>query len=103
MRRREFVGLVGGAVAWPVAARAQPTARMRRIGVLVGLAENEPEMAQRLAGFRQGFEKLGWSDGRNVRFDYRFAPARRSGKRTCRVTARCDPRTVNTRDCCLET
>ena len=75
MRRREFVGLVGGAVAWPVAARAQPTERMRRIGVLVGLAENDPEMKQRLDGFRQGLEKLGWSEGGNVRIDYRFAPA----------------------------
>jgi len=75
MRRREFVGLVGGAVAWPVAARAQPTERMRRIGVLVGLAENDPEMKQRLAAFRQGLEKLGWSEGVNVRIDYRFAPA----------------------------
>jgi putative tryptophan/tyrosine transport system substrate-binding protein len=75
MRRREFIGLVGGAVAWPVAARAQPTERMRCIGVLVGLAENDPEMKQRLAGFRQGLEKLGWSEGRNVRIDYRFAPA----------------------------
>ena len=75
MRRREFVGLVGGAVTWPLAARAQPTERMRRIGVLVGLAENDPEMKQRLAGFRQGLEKLGWSEGANVRIDYRFSPA----------------------------
>jgi putative tryptophan/tyrosine transport system substrate-binding protein len=72
MRRREFVG---GAVAWPAAARAQPTERMRRIGVLVGLAENDPEMKQRLAGFREGLEKLGWSEGGNVTIDYRFAPA----------------------------
>ena len=75
MRRRDFVGLVGGAAAWPVAARGQPTDRMRRIGVLVGLAENDPEMKQRLAGFREGLEKLGWSEGRNVTIDYRFAPA----------------------------
>ena len=75
MRRREFVGLVGGAVAWPVAARAQPTERMRRIGVLVGLAENDPEMKQRLAAFRERLEKLGWSEGGNVKIDYRFAPA----------------------------
>src|ERR671920_823115 len=75
MRRREFIGLLGGAVAWPVAARAQPTERMRRIGVLVSLAENDPEMKQRLAGFREGLEKLGWSEGGNVRIDYRFAPA----------------------------
>jgi putative ABC transport system substrate-binding protein len=48
---------------------------MRRIGVLVGLAENDPEMKERLAGFRQGLEKLGWSEGDNVKIDYRFAPA----------------------------
>ena len=48
---------------------------MRRIGVLVGLAENDPEMKERLAGFRQGLEKLGWLEGGNVRIDYRFAPA----------------------------
>ena len=48
---------------------------MRRIGVLVGLAENDPDTKARLAGFRQGLEKLGWSEGRNVRIDYRFAPA----------------------------
>src|SRR3954452_22492237 len=74
MRRREFVGLVSSAVVWPLAARGQPSDRVRRIGVLVGLAENDPEMQQRLAGFRQGLEKLGWSEGRNVRIDYRFAP-----------------------------
>ena len=74
MRRREFVALVGGAAAWPVAAQAQPTERMRRIGVLVGLAENDPEMKQRLDGFREGLEKLGWFEGRNVVIDYRFAP-----------------------------
>src|SRR5829696_4558060 len=75
MKPREFVGLFGGAVAWPVAARAQPPERMRRIGVLVGLAENDPEMKQRLAGFREGLEKLRWFEGGNVRIDYRFAPA----------------------------
>jgi len=74
MRRREFVALLGGAAAWPLAARAQPTQRMRRIGVLVGLAETDPEMKQRLAGFREGLEKLGWFEGRNVMIDYRFAP-----------------------------
>src|SRR4051794_17989687 len=73
MRRREFVA--GLAAAWPLAARAQPTERMRRIGVLVGLAENDPEMKQRLAAFQQGLEKLGWLEGGNVTIDYRFAPA----------------------------
>jgi putative ABC transport system substrate-binding protein len=75
MRRREFLGLFGGAAAWPVTARAQSAERMRRIGVLVGLAENDPEIKERLAGFRQGLEKLGWFEGGNVRIDYRFAPA----------------------------
>ena len=76
MKRREFITLVGGAAAaWPLAAQAQQGERMRRIGVLVGLAENDPEMKERLAGFRQGLEKLGWSEGGNVRIDYRFAPA----------------------------
>jgi putative ABC transport system substrate-binding protein len=75
MRRRKFLGLVGGAASWPVVALAQQPAPMRRIGVLVGLAENDPEMKERLAGFRQGLEKLGWSEGSNVRIDYRFAPA----------------------------
>ena len=76
MRRRKFIGLVGGAaVGWPMLARGQQTRQMRRIGVLVGLAENDPEMKERLAGFRHGLEKLGWSEGDNVKIDYRFAPA----------------------------
>ena len=74
MRRREFISLLGGAAAaWPLAARAQQG--MRRIGVLVGLAENDPEMKERLARLRQGLEKLGWAEGSNLRIDYRFAPA----------------------------
>ena len=75
MRRREFITLLGGAAAaWPLAARAQQPDRMRRIGVLAPLAEDDPEMTARLAGFRQGLEKRGWSEGRNVRIDNRFAP-----------------------------
>ena len=76
MRRREFITLLGGAaVAWPLAARAQQPERVRRVGVLVGLAENDPEMKERIAGLRQGLEKLGWAEGSNLRIDYRFAPA----------------------------
>jgi hypothetical protein len=56
-------------------ARAQQGERMRHIGVLIGLAEDDPETKARLAGFRRGLEKRGWTEGRNVRFDYRFAPA----------------------------
>jgi putative ABC transport system substrate-binding protein len=76
MRRREFITLLGGgAVAWPLAARAQQSERMPRIGVLVGLAEDDQETKARLAAFREGLEKRGWSEGRNIRIDYRFAPA----------------------------
>jgi putative ABC transport system substrate-binding protein len=76
MRRREFITLLGGAaVAWPLAARAQQGDRMRRIGVLFGLAEDDPHLKARLASFRQGLERLGWSEGRNVRIDIRLAHA----------------------------
>ena len=75
MKRREFITLLGGAAAWPLAARAQQSDGMRRIGVLMGLAEDDPETKARLAAFRQGLDKRGWSEGRNVRIDYRFAPA----------------------------
>jgi putative ABC transport system substrate-binding protein len=75
IRRREFITLLGGAAAWPIAASAQQPDRMRRIGVLVNLAEDDPEMQLWLTAFRQGLEKLGWSEGRNVRIDYRFHTA----------------------------
>ena len=71
MRRREFITLLGGAaVAWPLAARAQQPERMRRIGVLMNLAADDPEGQARLAAFLQGLQQLGWTDGRNVRIDY---------------------------------
>src|SRR5215510_7486817 len=73
MKRRNFIALLGGAAAaWPIAARAQPGERIRRIGVLVGDAEDDPETKTRLA-FREGLERREWSEGRNVRIDYRFA------------------------------
>jgi hypothetical protein len=72
MRRRAFITLLGGAAAWPVAARAQQEERMRRVGVLMGLVENDPDTKARLAAFREGLERLGWSEGRNVWIDYRF-------------------------------
>jgi ABC-type uncharacterized transport system substrate-binding protein len=74
MRRREFVSLLGGAaVAWPLAAWAQQPEGMRRVGVLMGFAQDDPETQARLTGFRQGLAKRGWTEGRNVRIDYRFA------------------------------
>jgi putative tryptophan/tyrosine transport system substrate-binding protein len=76
MRRRDFITLLGGATAWPLVARAQQGERMRRIGVLVASAEDESDIQARLAGFLEGIEKLGWSQGRNVRIDTRFAAGR---------------------------
>ena len=74
MRRREFITLLGGAAAaWPLAARAQQPERMRRIGVLMNLAADDPEAQARLAAFQQGLQQLGWTDGRNVRIDSRWA------------------------------
>jgi putative ABC transport system substrate-binding protein len=72
--RREFITLVGSAAAtWPLTARAQQPDRMQRIGMLIGSAEDDPEMKFRLASFRRGLERRGWSEGRNVRIDARFA------------------------------
>jgi len=71
MRRREFIALVGGAAAgWPLVARAQQAERTRRIGVLMSLAAGDPQAW--LAAFQQALQQLGWSDGRNVRFDIRW-------------------------------
>ncbi|HYA29550.1 MAG TPA: ABC transporter substrate-binding protein [Acidobacteriota bacterium] len=75
MRRRDFIkATIGLAAGWPLAARAQLGERVRHIGLLVGLPEDDPDTKVRLAGFRLGLETLGWSEGRNVRIDYRFAP-----------------------------
>jgi putative ABC transport system substrate-binding protein len=72
MRRRDFITLVGGSVAaWPLAARAQQAERMRRIGVLMGIAE-DAEGHSRLAAFRQALRALGWSEGGNIEFNYRW-------------------------------
>ena len=74
MKRREFITLLGGAaVAWPLAARAQQPERIRRIGVLMSLAEHDPEEEARYAAFVEGLQQLGWTDGRNVRIDIRWA------------------------------
>jgi putative tryptophan/tyrosine transport system substrate-binding protein len=71
--RRDFITLLGGAAAWPLAARAQQPDRVRRIGVLMTLAESERQGQTRIAAFREGLEKLGWAEGGNVRIDYRWA------------------------------
>jgi putative tryptophan/tyrosine transport system substrate-binding protein len=65
-KRRKFITLLGGAAAWPLAARAQQPERMRRIGVLLTLAESDPEVKASLTAFQKGLQQLGWTQGRNV-------------------------------------
>jgi putative ABC transport system substrate-binding protein len=74
MRRRAFISLLGGAAAWPLAARAQqPAERVRRIGVLMASTADDPESQARIAAFVRALEQLGWTDGRNMRIDTRWA------------------------------
>jgi putative ABC transport system substrate-binding protein len=73
IRRRQFITLLGGAASWPLAARAQQGQRVRRIGVLMGGDENDLERKRRHSAFTQALAELGWTDGRNVRIDLRWA------------------------------
>jgi len=73
MERREFITLLGGAAVWPISVRAQEVDRARRIGVLMGYPESDAEAQNYIAAFRDGLHKLGWTDGRNVRIDTRWA------------------------------
>ena len=74
MRRRDFIRAISGAVvAWPIAARAQQAQRMRRIGVLIGFAETDPDVQSWLATFRDSLAKLGWTEGSNFRIELRWA------------------------------
>jgi putative ABC transport system substrate-binding protein len=75
IKRRDFITLLGGAAAWPLAARAQQAGKVPRIGVLIALAQSDPEAKAWVAGFLQGLEKRGWSEDRNLHIDYRFALA----------------------------
>jgi putative ABC transport system substrate-binding protein len=76
VKRRQFITLLGGAAAtWPLAAHAQQAARMRRIGVLMSIAADDPESQRRMTAFVQGLQELGWTDGRNVRIDTRWSAA----------------------------
>jgi putative ABC transport system substrate-binding protein len=72
MRRRQFLGVLGGAAAWPLAVWAQQGEQMRRIGVLTALAESDAEAQLRMAALRQGLESFGWTEGRNIHIDYRW-------------------------------
>jgi len=75
VRRRDFITLLGGAAAWPLAARAQQAERIRRIGLLLTGAADDPESLARVGAFLQGLQQLGWTDGRNVRLEYRWGSA----------------------------
>jgi ABC-type uncharacterized transport system substrate-binding protein len=72
VKRREFITLLGGAAAWPLAARAQHSERVRRIGVLIQVAEGDPQARIEVAAFLRGLQELGWSEGRNLRVDTRW-------------------------------
>jgi putative ABC transport system substrate-binding protein len=73
MRRRQFIAGLGSAATWPIVARAQQPARMRRVGALLNLSADDPEALSRVTAFAQGLQQLGWSDGRNVRIDFRWS------------------------------
>jgi putative ABC transport system substrate-binding protein len=80
MRRREFITLLSGAaVVWPLAARAQQSGRVRRVGVLMGYAETDPSAQAQVEALRQGLQRLGWEEGRNILIDVRF-PAADAGR-----------------------
>src|SRR5262245_57703443 len=70
--RRDFITLLGGAAAWPIAVRAQQAEQVRRIGVLMNLAPDDQEGRSRLVAFQEGLRQLGWIEGRNVRLDIRW-------------------------------
>src|SRR5690349_22729150 len=73
MRRREFIAVLGGAAVWPVSAHAQQPERVRRIGVLLPGAADDAEFQTRVGAFQQGLQQAGWTIGRNVRIDTRWA------------------------------
>jgi putative ABC transport system substrate-binding protein len=73
IKRRAFMSLIAGVAAWPVAARAQQSERVRRLGLLQGLAADDPEWQRRFGAFKQGLQDLGWTEGQNITFEGRFA------------------------------
>src|SRR5262249_26672702 len=75
MKRRDFITLLGGAAAWPLAARAQQAGAMARIGLLTVFAESDPEGQALIRDLMQGLQELGWTNGRNVQVDFRFGGA----------------------------
>src|SRR5437660_12735111 len=75
MRRRDFIIVIGGAAAWPLGARAQQAERIRRVGVLMAVAESDADVRSGVDAFQQRLQELGWKDGRNIRIDYRLVYA----------------------------
>lgn len=78
MRRRDLLRMLGGAMAWPLAASAQQEIVLRRVGVLMPFSADDPEVRSELAAFAQELQSLGWTDGRNLRIDYRWSPGDRT-------------------------
>jgi putative ABC transport system substrate-binding protein len=81
MERREFITLLGGGAAWPIAARAQQREQMRRIGVLMSDSETDPAAQSYVRVFQQGLQELGWANGRNAQIEYRWGAANLDGIR----------------------
>ena len=75
MKRRAFITLLGGAAAWPLAARGEQGERMRRIGIVTSVLETDADAQARYAVLRQALQQLGWTEGRNIQFDHRFGSA----------------------------
>jgi putative tryptophan/tyrosine transport system substrate-binding protein len=92
MRRRDFIGLAGGALAaWPLAAHAQQPDRVRRIGMLMPVAESDPEAQAWIAAFREKLRQVGWTEGRNIRIDTRWGPDAESRQRSAKELVALQP------------
>ena len=91
MRRREFIAGLGSAAAWPVVARAQQGDRVRRIGVLMGVNENDPDQKRALSAFTQALADFGWTDDRKVRIDLRWASGDTNRSRALAQELVCNP------------
>ena len=103
--RRKFIAALGGGAVWPLAARAQPTNRIRLIGVLMGFAESDPTARSMVDAFRGALAKLGWSEGSNVRIEVRWGGydadrIRMLAKELVDLRPQRDPRSNHTGDRC---
>jgi putative tryptophan/tyrosine transport system substrate-binding protein len=79
MKRREFIAGLGVTAGWPIIARAQLPGQMRRVGILMGLPESDPDVPPRIAAFKEGLRNLGWTEGVNIQFEFRWAPGDAAG------------------------